>query len=117
MQDFRNLHVWQRSHSLTLKVYRLTAVFPSEERYGLIPQMRRCALSIPSNLAEGCGRGSDADFGRFVQIALGSASELEYQMLLAHDLTLVGAREWAMCDDEVRQIKMMLSGLLTKLRG
>lgn len=75
MQDFRNLEVWRLSHQLTLEVYRVTRSLPSDERFGLTSQLRRAAVSIEANLAEGCGRGSDADFGRFVQTAMGSASE------------------------------------------
>ena len=86
MQDFRNLSVWRLAHELTLAAYRETSRFPSSEQFGLTSQMRRSAASIATNIAEGCGRGSDADFGRFLQIALGSASELEYQLLLAADL-------------------------------
>lgn len=85
MQDFKQLKVWEKSHLLALAIYQATHTFPSSEQYGLTNQLRRATVSIPSNLAEGSGRGSDADFGRFVQIAIGSASEVEYQLLLAHD--------------------------------
>ena len=86
MQHFRNLLVWQKSHEMVLQVYRISRDFPREELYGLTSQLRRAAVSIPSNIAEGCSRGSDADFGRFLIIALGSSSEVEYQLLLARDL-------------------------------
>jgi four helix bundle protein len=86
MKDFKELKVWVKAHQLTLAVYQATTTFPKEELYGLTSQMRRSAASIPTNIAEGCGRGSDDDFRRFLQIAMGSASELEYQLLLAHDL-------------------------------
>ena len=90
MKDFRKLSVWQKAHELTLMVYQATRSLPREELYdGLTSQLRRGATSIPSNIAEGCGRGSDAGFGRFLQMALGSASEVEYQLLLAHDLRLL----------------------------
>jgi four helix bundle protein len=85
MQDFRNLEVWKLSHGLTLDVYRTTKQFPDDERFGLTSQLRRGTASIPANLAEGCGRGTDADFGRFVQQAMGSSSEVEYHFLLAKD--------------------------------
>lgn len=78
MQNFRDLKVWGKAHAATLLIYRATDGFPSTERYGLTSQMRRAAASIPANIAEGCGRASDADFARFLQIAFGSASELEY---------------------------------------
>ena len=77
MQDFRKLEVGQRSHALTVKIYELTRGFPAEEKFGLTSQLRRAAVSIESNLAEGSSRGSDPDFRRFVQMALGSASEVE----------------------------------------
>jgi four helix bundle protein len=86
MQNFRDLKVWQKAHAATLRVYECTKNFPPTERYGLTSQMRRAATSIPSNIAEGCVRSSDADFARFLHIALGSASELEYFALLARDL-------------------------------
>src|SRR5689334_12089886 len=86
MRDFRQLAVWEKSHLLTLNVYTATALFSRDELYSLTSQVRRSATSIPSNIAEGCGRDGDAELGRFLGIALGSASELEYQLLLAHDL-------------------------------
>ena len=89
MKDFHDLKVWQKAHALTLTVYRITADFPRQEQYGLTSQLRRASSSIPANLAEGCGRNSDAEFIRFCTIAAGSASELEYHLLLAHDLKLI----------------------------
>ena len=86
MKDFRELKIWQKAHALTLEVYRVTAESPRSELSGLTRQLRRAASSIPCNIAERCDRGSDADFARFLQMALGSASELEYQLLLCHDL-------------------------------
>lgn len=86
MADYRNLEVWRRAHALTLVIYALTATLPASERYGLISQMRRSAASIPMNLAEGSGRATDRDYARFVSHAIGSASELEYQLILIQDL-------------------------------
>jgi four helix bundle protein len=116
MQDFRNLDVWKRSHELTLAVYRATKIFPENERYGLTSQLRRGASSIPANLAEGCGRGTDPDFGRFVQNAMGSASEVEYEFLLARDLDYLEANSYETLNDEIVGIKRMLASLLRKLR-
>src|SRR5687768_8874988 len=89
MQDFRELKVWQKAHELVLDVYRISVDFPSEERFGLTAQLRRSATSIASNIAEGRGRGTDADFARFIQMATGSSREVEYQLLLAHDLKFI----------------------------
>ena len=94
MKDFRTLTVWQRSHELTLDVYGHTRAFPKEELFGLTSQIRRACASIPANIAEGCGRGSDGDFQRFLQIAFGSANELDYHLLLAHDLNLIGDQNY-----------------------
>lgn len=116
MQDFRKLMVWQRAHQNTLEVYELTRCFPSEERYGRVSQLRRCAVSIPSNIAEGCGRGRDADFARFVQIAMGSSSELEYQLLLAYDLGYLDSEIYQPFCKQVIDVKRMLGGLLKTLK-
>jgi four helix bundle protein len=116
MQDFRNLDVWKRSHELTLAVYRATKSFPDDERYGLTSQLRRGATSIPANLAEGCGRGSDPDFGRFVQNAMGSATEVEYEFLLSKDLQYFTASVYADFDHEITGIKRMLASLLRRIR-
>jgi four helix bundle protein len=83
LKDFRKLKVWEKSHHLALSVYQATSSFPDHEQYGLTSQMRRAAVSIPANIAEGYGRGGDAEFARFLQIASGSAAELQYQILLA----------------------------------
>jgi four helix bundle protein len=92
MKDFRNLQVWEKSHMLTLSNYDATRPFPREELFGLSSQIRRAAASIPTNIAEGCGRSSDPDFARFLQIAFGSACEVEYHLILARDLRYVDGR-------------------------
>ena len=117
MQNFRNLKVWQMAHQLTLGVYRSTRCFPKEELYGLTSQMRRCSCSVASNIAEGCGRGGDADMGRFLQIAMGSASELEYQLLLSHDLGLVCESDHKVLASQATEVKRMLASLLQKLKA
>ena len=86
MKDFKNIKAWSKAHQLACSAYALTAHFPKEEIYGLTSQIRRAASSIPANIAEGCGRNGEAELARFCQIAMGSASELEYHLLLARDL-------------------------------
>jgi len=116
MQDFRNLKVWEKSHALTLHVYRLSRLFPREEMYGLTSQMRRAAVSVGANIAEGACRKGDSDFARFLQMAAGSASELEYHLLLASDLELLGTSDYKRVSSEVQEVKRMLASLLQKLR-
>lgn len=86
MRDFKTLQIWESSHKLTLDVYELTASFPKEEVFGLTSQLRRSVASVPTNIAEGCGRNSDADTAHFIQIAIGSLCETEYHLILARDL-------------------------------
>ena len=117
MQDFKNLRVWKRAHELTLEVYSETRSFPPEETYGLRIQMRRSAASIGMNIAEGCGRRGDAEFGRFLQIAMGSATELEYQVMLARDLSLLGGPQSTRLSTRVQEVKKMTATRLRKLRA
>ena len=117
MKDFRKLQVWEKSHQLALAIYRITKDFPKSELYGLTSQIRRSAISIPSNIAEGSGRGSDADLRRMLQIAFGSASELEYQLLLANELEFVNEASYQKLDNQVTEIKRMLSSLMKKLKA
>ena len=116
MQDFRNLAVWQKAHSLTLDVYRLTEAFPRREMFGLTSQLRRSSSSISANLAEGCCR-SQLEFARFIQIALGSASETEYHLLLAHDLGFLRSEDYARLSPEVVDVKRMLSVLQQRIQA
>jgi four helix bundle protein len=113
-RDFRTVKAWERSHRLVLDVYRLTASFPREEAYGLTSQIRRSASSIPTNIAEGCGRGG-GDLVRFCRIALGSASELEYQLMLAHDPEMLSLEHYDQVAPQVEEVKLMLSGYIEKL--
>ncbi|SRR6266545_1049430 len=115
MGPFRRLVVWQKAHQLTLAIYRVTKSFPDDERYGLTAQMRRCAVSIGANLAEGSARRSDKDFARFVLIAFGSASELEQHLLLVVDLEYVAKDLHVKLDADVIEIKRMLAGLNRRL--
>jgi four helix bundle protein len=116
MQDFRKLNVWQKAHRLTLDVYAATREFPKDELYGLTSQIRRAAASIPANIAEGCGRDGGDDLARFLQIAAGSASEVEYHLLLAHDLNYLTTPSWQSLSNAVREVKQMLTSLLQKVR-
>lgn len=115
MQDFRELKVWQKAHALNLRLYAVTASFPKSELFGLCSQMRRAGTSVTANLAEGRGRGSDADFARFVFIAMGSACELESHLELAKDLKFVPVDEFRPILDQLIEVKRMLSALITKL--
>jgi four helix bundle protein len=116
MKDFHDLKVWQKAHQLTLSVYQATRGFPRDELYGLTSQLRRCSSSVATNLAEGCGRSTDIDFARFCTIAMGSASELEYLLLLAKDLNLLKADEYTALNEATTEVKRMLSGLLHQLK-
>ncbi len=117
MRAFRNLKVWEKSHHLVLEVYKVTRSFPRVELFGLMAQMRRCSASIPANIAEGCGRGGKAEFGRFLQIAMGSASELEYYLLLAHDLEYLRPSDYDRLATEVIEVKRMLTSFIQKLNA
>lgn len=117
MRDFRKLAVWQKSHSLTLAVYKTTKSFPKEEVYGLTSQIRRSCSSISANIAEGCGRKGETELARFFQIGMGSASELEYHLLLAHDLELLKTNDYEQLADDVIEVKRMLTSFIQKLRA
>ena len=110
------MKVWKRSHRLVLDVYEATTNFPRQETYGLSAQLRRSCASIPANIAEGCGRSGDAELGRFMLISMGSASELEYHLLLARDLGYLGAHDYKELSQRTREVKRMLSTLITRLR-
>ena len=115
MKDFRDLDVWRKAHRLALAIYEITAGFPKAELYGITSQMRRAASSIAANIAEGCGRKTDADFARFLQNSFGSASELEYYLILAADLGLIKEVQRDRLTNDVVEIKKMLSALTSKL--
>ncbi len=112
MRDFRQLKVWEKSHAFAKAVYQACGKFPSEERYGLTSQLQRAALSIPTNIAEGCGRDSEAQFARFLEIALGSASECEYLLLFSHEMGYLPMEKYTALNVAIDEIKRMLFGLL-----
>ncbi|MBN1564670.1 MAG: four helix bundle protein [Anaerolineae bacterium] len=117
MRDFKTLKVWQKAHQFTLDVYAISASFPSEEKYGLTSQLRRATSSIPTNIAEGCGRMGDAELARFLSIAMGSASEVEYQLLLCHDLGILSKTDYARLEPALVEIKRMLNGFIQTLKA
>jgi four helix bundle protein len=117
VKDFRELKVWRKAHELTLAVYQITASFPREELYGLTAQLRRASSSIAANLAEGCGRNGDAELARLCSMAMGSASELEYHLLLARDLKLIRPQDYDALDQRATELKRMLTALLQKLNA
>jgi four helix bundle protein len=117
LRSFKNLVVWQKAHALTLKVYLHSANFPKDEIYGLRSQIRSSAVSIPSNLAESCGRSTAPDRLKFLHIAMGSACELEYQLLLARDLGYLRPEDFEGLDEGVAEVKRMLASLIQKLKS
>jgi len=117
MEDFKDLVVWAKAHQLTLYIYQQTRTFPKEEMFGLTSQVRRASASIGANIAEGCGRRSDAEFKRFLQIARGSASELEYHLLLARDLQFLEADQFDDLEARVLEVQRMLASLVKRVQG
>jgi len=106
MRDFRKLEVWKKGHKLVLSLYKATADFPSEERYGLTSQIRRAGVSVPANIAEGCGHQSEPEFARYLQLAAASATELQYHIILDKELAEI-----------VEEIKKMLSAFIKQVRA
>ena len=116
MQDFKKLNVWKKAHDLTLGVYSATRSFPPEEVFGLRSQMRRASSSIGINIAEGCGHSSQLELRRYLRMSQGSASELEYELLLARDLGLLSEKAYGDLSNQVVEIKRMTTALIRKLR-
>ncbi len=117
MQNFKDLILWQEAHQLTLKVYGVSKSFPKEEVFGLTSQIRRSASSIPCNIAEGCGRYTSKDFANFLQIALGSANETDYLLLLAKDLNYLSENDFINLQEKINKIRAMNINLLEKVRN
>jgi len=115
MQDFRKLYVWKKSHVLTLEIYKVTRNFPKEELFGLTSQLRRSASSIPTNIAEGCVKSSQKELSRYLYIALGSASETEYLILLCYELNYVKEIEYQKLLFDVQEIKKMIISFILKI--
>lgn len=115
MKDYKKFLVWQKSHQLTLDIYKITSAFPKEELFGLTSQIKRASSSIPMNIAEGCGRNTEKDFCRFLYISFGSANELEYQIILSIDLNFIEDEKGKQLLLQIEEIKKMLNGLINKL--
>ena len=117
MGDFRQLKVWKRAHDLALEIHRSTRSFPAAERYGLSAQIRRAAVSVISNIAEGCGRQSDRELAFFLRVARGSVRELESQLPLSRDLGYLGRDDWANLDAGIQDTSKMLNRLIRTVRS
>ena len=115
MGDYKQLGVWQKAHQLTLDIYHATADLPRDEQYGLSSQLKRAAASIPANIAEGSGRGGDAELARFLRIAMGSAYEVEYHLLVAHELSFLTTDQYQQLDGQIAEVIRMLAGLIKSL--
>ena len=107
MKDFRKLKVWEKAHELTLAIYKVTDKFPKQELYALTNQIQRAVVSIPANIAEGCGKNTDAEIARYLQIAMGSSSELEYLLLLAHDLSYIPDDTYTTLNTDLIEVRKM----------
>ena len=116
MQDYKKLKVWEKAHALTLAVYRSTEAFPRHEQYGLASQLQRCSSSVPSNIVEGCGLNTNKELLRHLHIAMGSAKETEYQLLLAKDLGYISPDIYATLEQQVNEVERMLSALIGKIK-
>jgi four helix bundle protein len=117
VKDFRNLKVWEKAHALTLMVYKSTEHFPKQELYALTNQIQWAAVSIPANIAEGCGKDSDAELKRYFLIAMGSSTELEYMLLLAHDLGYLQASAYQPLQNDLVEVRRMLNSFIQKLKA
>ena len=117
MRDYKTLNVWQEAHDLVRLVYKTTESFPKEEKFGLTSQLRRAVVSIPTNIAEGCGREGDLELKRFLQIAMGSASESDYLILLAKDLDIINNHQHSELAQRITRVMKMLSSFIKKIRA
>jgi four helix bundle protein len=117
MQNYKDLKVWEKAHAFTLKIYQVTKSFPKEELYSLTNQIRRAASSIPANIAEGCGKKTQLELAHFLNIALGSANEAEYFILLSKDLNYLPAGKHVELTDNINEVKAMLISLINKVRS
>ena len=116
MKNYKDLNVWKKAHAFVLTAYKASKSFPKEEQYNLTSQLRRAATSIPTNLAEGCGKFTERDFARYIQNALGSSMEVEYLSFLSFELGYISIEEFKTLDSQINEVKAMLIGLLLKVR-
>lgn len=116
MQNYKDLNVWKKAHALVLFLYRLTIGFPKSEQFNLTSQLRRAATSIPSNVAEGCGKLTQSDFANYLHIALGSSNEVEYLAFLSHELGYMKDDSFEKVDGQINEVKAMLINLIRKVR-
>ena len=116
MKDYKKLIVWQKAHQLVLGIYKATLSFPKDEQYNLTSQLRRAATSSPTNIAEGCGKFTQSDFARYLQIAQGSAQEVEYLSFLSYELGYIEDEEYKNLNGLVNEVKAMLISLIKKVR-
>jgi len=117
MQNYKDLKVWEKAHQFTLEVYEVTKTFPKEEVYSLTNQLRRAASSIPANIAEGCGKSTQAEFARYLNVSLGSANEAEYFLILSKDLKYLNEMPFNKLFTLINEIKAMLISLIGKVRS
>ena len=117
MQNYKDLKVWEKSHHFTLQVYEVTKTFPKEELYSSTNQLRRAASSVAANIAEGCGKNSQAEFAHFLNISLGSANEAEYFLILSKDLTYLNEDNFTILSTIINEVKAMLIALIAKVRN
>jgi len=117
MRDFRTLTVWEKAHRLALSTYQLTRTFPKEELYGISAQVRRASVSVAANIAEGCGRTGNGEFQRFLSVAMGSAREVEYLLLLCHDLGLIATESYKDVNGQGVEVQRMLGSLIRKVEA
>ncbi|WP_299460927.1 four helix bundle protein [uncultured Microscilla sp.] len=116
MRNFRNLDIWKKSMNLVTNIYKTTATLPDTEKFGLISQMQRCAVSIPSNIAEGCSRSSEKEYKRFLEIAQGSSFELETQLLICKAVNHLTSEKVEVLVDEVHQVQRQINGLISTIK-
>ena len=117
MRDYKKINAWKRSHRFVLGIYTMTGKFPSDEKYGIISQLRRAALSVPTNIAEGCGRSTERELVRFMDIASGSASEVDYLLYLAMELKYIDQDKYNRASNELTEIRKMISGYSKTIRS